>query len=197
MKWISTIFYLLTVGFLASCSTYKLDEEDIQLNPYKGNDVLIFKNHLNEYDTVVITGVDRYINSADPLSFFGDRLETLIVSARFSDPFSNDHRYLDGSFLTISRSKDSVYIEFDLALRNSFFYGPPYKNTMAVQNTRTINLNVQDVVYQNVRQIYSLDTEYKKRDDFINSFYWSKEYGYVKAEMSRGRYWYLVQRIRK
>ncbi len=89
MKLIKAIVYGIVSVLLSSCSTYKLDEKDIKLNPYKVDDVLIFRNNFNEYDTVLITEINSYINPTDPLSFWGDRTEALTVTARHNDPSSN------------------------------------------------------------------------------------------------------------
>lgn len=191
MKGSTPIITIIILSVLTCCTTYKLEDKDVKLNPYQVNDTLIFQNNLNDYDTVIITGVDSYINPTDPLSLFADNTEMLVITARQSDPYGRSK--IEGEFLKISRTKDSVYINYALSLKDATSWS-------ALNSVELRNLNSETVCffgkeYPNVVKIHSSGKE--RQYDLAESIYWSNEYGYVKAEMSRGKYWYLVERIRK
>ena len=119
------IVLVLVMGITSCSRKYRIDEADYSLIPYKGNENLVLKSSEHKYDTIFITGIDRYLAGSDPLAFFPDRYEIHRLNCIISDP--NYDRYLEGKkLIELRASSDETFIWFEIAMKESWFLWANY-----------------------------------------------------------------------
>ncbi|MBA3985244.1 MAG: hypothetical protein H0X63_01380 [Flavobacteriales bacterium] len=172
----------LLFGLFTSCRTDRLSKEDLEWQPYKVGDSLVFGSNKGESKTIVVKSVERHINPTDPLDIFPDRVETLFVIGK-----SNSHIDL----LKISKGR----IWFSIKRLN--------KNTLLHPNTiyNIDEIQKMDRELVSNKKVYKIEaiqySDNLKEFPFDLSYiYWSKEYGYAKFEYEDGYEWTLKSLIR-
>src|SRR5690554_6254177 len=73
---------ILLFGLFTSCRTDRLSKEDLEWQPYKVGDSLVFESNKGESKTIVIKNIESHINPTDPLDVFPEKYETLFVTGK-------------------------------------------------------------------------------------------------------------------
>lgn len=180
---------LLTICF--GCKTYKLDNKDMEWNPYKAGDILVFKDDFGVFDTVYITSINVFTNPSDPLSVHPEHIQSMVVEASYTDPYRSNIR-IEGGYLKLTKRQDGLSVYFDLKMRNALLYDNMF---LAKDLDRLKPMRIDDPRsnYLGVIEIRSSDTQYANRSNFIKSFYWKKGVGYVKIQLANNT-WMLVNK---
>lgn len=188
------VTFSIAIIILSSCS-YHISEDDYDCNPYLTNDTLIFKNNLGKYDTVVIMDINVYTSADDPLAIFPDYNEYLDVRARYHSP-GKYNGHVENPWISIIATKDGTNLYFNLAMKETWYYGKQRFTMQQLDSFPRINITTEEYVYNDVIKIISDNIEYKHRNNSVDAFYWSNEYGYVRVELTNGNYWELIERKR-
>jgi hypothetical protein len=192
------LFAILILMNLFSCrKTYKLSTSEVKFNPYKEGDTLTFVSNTGEKDSIFLIKVLNYYKEPNQSSkLFPDRRQEIIVDVIHSDPSPPDgsHRYLTNPFLHISKiDASATEIYFNFAAKNSWFYANSYTfKDLHLNQTDTINLPAG--TFTDVLTIHSNSQEYKSRDNYIKTIYWSKSTGYVGFDLLNGTVWRLEKK---
>ena len=164
--------------FSLSCSTYKLTESDLEWQPYREGDLLVFKSNLGEIDTIIVRSIETYNNPDDPLAFLPNKIQSLFVNGK-------------QNILELDAGKKESYIHFTLKLGD--------KNLRCPNIIKSIKELAKKKSGQN--EIIEIEaTEYydnlKELNFDLKNIYWSKEYGYIKLEFKNQYNWELQSFIR-
>ncbi|WP_283637177.1 hypothetical protein [Aquaticitalea lipolytica] len=185
---------LFAIAFISCGRDYQLGKEDLNYIPYVGNEILIFKSDLNRMDTIFLQELRRFNGCYDPLSFSSDDCEGYETVTKITDP--NYERYLEGKGLvSIVKSKDrKTYINFDVAMKGSWFYGTEI-NPMDLNQFDSIamkSMEIYSTKYNDVKILKS-DGRYSKRDNYVERIYWSVSEGFLGLDR-RDEKWRLIKK---
>jgi hypothetical protein len=189
--------WLIFVLFFASCGkTYRLSKADLQFNPYKVGDTLIFQANSLLFDTVVVTEIVRQtVALGYPFENSKGKGEGLSVIVRhsISSPASFPGRKIGSIFMIHNYSKGS-YVDYWFtghlkpeAISNPFFVRD--LDTMKRIRHSTKAGDFDDVF------IIKCDTVYQDNFDRLSKVYWSKKFGYTRLEVNETLKWELIKRI--
>lgn len=192
-----TYLWLITFIFFISCGkTYRLSKDDIQFNPYKVGDTLIFEANSSLFDTVIVTEIVRQtIALGEMFEFSKGKGEGLSVIARhsISNPDSFPGRKV-GSIFMIHNYSEGSYVDYWFtghlkpeAISNPFFVRD--LDTMKRINHSTKAGDFDDVF------IIKCDTVYPDNFDRLSKIYWSKKFGYIRLEVNEILQWELIKRL--
>lgn len=193
-----TLVVILTLIVLFSCrSTYRLSQSEQKFNPYKEGDTLTFISSSGDKDSIFIVNVSKFYKKPNlSYKFFDDRRQEIYVSVRHSDPSPPDgkQRYLTNRFLTIGKQDtSSATIQMEFAAKNAWFYG--HNLTLdAIAYYKKETIKVPAGTFSDVVAISSYNQEYKSRDNFIKTIYWSKSFGYIRFDLLNGTTWELINK---
>lgn len=171
----------ITIFIIFSCKTYKLSKNDLEWQPYKIGDTLIFESNQFETDTIVIKTIEIHSAAVGPLDIFPNIIQTLYVSGCEG-----------GSILEMEASNKGVLITFSLnELGNDFTKYPTtvfeIKKLIKMQAEENTNYKIKAEEYYDNMKKYQYDLQY---------FYWSKNYGYLSFEFKNNYLWRLKSFIR-
>jgi hypothetical protein len=169
---------LTIVLMLISCKTYKLSKSDLEWQPYKKGDRLVFESNKGELDTIKIINVETYINADDPLSLLPNRLQTLFVVEK-------------KSFLEMEAGVKGSYIHFTIRLGKNKLRYPGVVLTINEMNRLNKDENGRYVI--DAKEYYD---NMKDRPFDLRHIYWSKEYGYLGLEFKDNYIWTLKSFVR-
>ena len=191
---------LLTITFLLllSCGkTYRLSKTDLQFNPYKVGDTLIFQANSSLFDTVIVTEIVRQtIALGYPFSGNKDKGEGLsvIVDHKVSKPDSFPGRQRGSIFMIHNYDKGS-YVDF-------WFTGHAKREAISnphfVRDLDTIKTSLHSIKAGDFDDVIVIkaDTVYPNIFDRLSKIYWSKQFGYLKLEINEDIQWELIKRLR-
>lgn len=171
MKRLIVLFSVLLMLF--SCRTYKLSQSDLEWQPYKKGDVLIFESNKGEKDTVKIESVEVYTNTDEPLAVFPNKLQSLFVIA-------------EKGVLEMTASESGTSVHFTIRLGKN-----KLKHSSVVQSIKEMNGLNKD---KNGRYVIEAKEYYDNMIDQpfdLRYIYWSKEYGYLGLEFKENYIWTL------
>lgn len=173
------IIVLLAIALsMFSCKTYKLSKSDLEWQPYKVGDKLVFKSNKDEMDTIQIKSVEIHNAENDPLALFPSILQSLYV-------IDNKREILE-----LSSSKPGSNILFSIKLgKNNLKYPSTILSIkeMSILETKNGKYIIEATeFYDNMKDV-SFDLRY---------IYWSKEFGYLGIEYSDNYIWTLKSFIR-
>lgn len=171
------------VLMLFSCRTYKLTKEDLEWQPYKKGDVLVFKSNRGELDTIQIKSVEIHTNPDDPLALFPNKVQSLFVVGK-------------SEILKLHAGKNGHKIEFKIHLGSNDLKSPV---TILYLDEDSL-FYLKEVEYNN-KKSYKITAKESRGNMQDRSFdlryiYWSKEYGYLGFEFKDNYVWALKSFIR-
>ena len=173
------IMILLAIVFmLFSCRTYKLSKSDLEWQPYKKGDRLVFESNKGELDTIQIENIESHINSDDPLAVLPDKLQTLFVVEK-------------RSFLEMEAGEKGSYIHFTIRLGKNNLKYPGVVQRIKEMNELNVDENGRYVI--ETKEYYD---NMKDRSFDLRYIYWSKEYGYLGLEFKDNYIWSLKSFVR-
>ncbi len=166
------------VLMLFSCKTYKISQSDLEWQPYKKGDILIFESNKGEIDTINIKNVEVYTNPNDPLVVFPTKLQTLFVLGE------------NAAVLEFKAGEKSTDIHFILRLgKNNLKYPCTVLDIKEFENMKMkkgkYRIEAKEY-YDNMKDV-PFDLRY---------IYWSKEYGYLGLEFKENYIWTLKSFVR-
>lgn len=192
--------YLVFIFILIlSCSdkTY-LSDDDLNWQPYKPYDELIFESNKGELFKIYIGTTDKNFGANDHLDIFPDYSETIAVTGEYTliDPYESSIgeivRVENISLLYIGSGSNQPSIRFDFSKEKSSFYGKNWFKIKELENREIISkYNFNDVLV-----IEDSLKNYYHRDNHITRIYWSKKYGYIGYDQKNNYSWRLKKFIR-
>lgn len=176
MKRLIVLFSVLLMLF--SCKTYQLSQKDLEWQPYKKGDVLLFESNKGEIDTIDIKNVEVHTNPDDPLSVFPNKLQSLFVIA-------------EKGVLEMKANESGTSVHFTIRLGENKLKYPNVVQSIKEMNGLNKDKNGRYIIeakeyYDNMRD-QSFDLRY---------IYWSKEYGYLGLEFKENYVWTLKSFVR-
>jgi hypothetical protein len=192
-----TFLLTIIIFLLLSCGkTYRLSKTDVQFNPYKVGDTLIFQANSLLFDTVIVTKIVRLtVALGYPFSGNNDKGEGLsvIVDHKVSRPDSFPGRQT-GSIFTIDNYRKGSYIQFWFtghakreAISNSLFARDLDTIKASFHSTKAGDFD--DVI------VIKADTVYPNIFDRLSKIYWSRQFGYIRLEVNEALLWELIKRL--
>jgi len=174
---IRVIFPIALLFF--SCEAYnKLSKSDLEWQPYKEGDKLIFESNRGELDTIQIEEIKIYSNPNDPLAVFPKMRQTLFVIG-------------ERSILEMRAGENGSYIEFTVRLGSNNL---KYPNV--VLNIKEMNEMNQDQNNQYKIEAKEYYDNMKDRVFDLRYIYWSKKWGYMSLKFKDNYEWHLKSFIR-
>lgn len=172
------------IFMLFSCNTYKLTDADLEWQPYKVGDMLVFESSKGELDTIYIRSITINTGAEDPLAIFPDKIQTLFVLG-------------ERELLKMHSGKYGSKIAFKIRLGDNTDLRYPG----TILNLEKLNLDaIKRVTYNNQNCIKIKAEEsrenLKNRPFDLRSIYYSKEYGYLSLEFKGNYIWKLKSFMR-
>ncbi|WP_299444265.1 hypothetical protein, partial [uncultured Aquimarina sp.] len=170
------VILLIFIAGVVSCNrTYKIDESDLELIPYSGNESLVFKSSKNELDTIFLKGFGQFEVDSDPLEFFPDKLEFYRLTCKHSNPNPKYKGYIENSLMQIHRFSDSqTYIEFELSLKGTM--GSCNMSKTDFEKIPITNLNINGKLYNDIKTFTS---DIHTKGKLPEKYYWSISEGLI------------------
>lgn len=168
----------------SSCGVYRLSKSDLEWQPYKVGDVLVFESTKGEVDTVLIEAIKSYMNADDPLALFPDYDQSLFIS-------------LKKNILCLTKNRFGSYMELSFFLKTKD--RKSYPITFVTLSDEYISK--LDTIVFNGYPVFKIEAKTKAYtlshiDWDLQYFYWSKQYGYMAFEFKEGYKWYLKSFVR-
>jgi hypothetical protein len=192
-----SITILILISLISCRKTYKLSASAEKFNPYKEGDTLTFVSNRGEKDSIFVSKVSNYYKEANQSSkLFPDRRQEIIVDVIHSDPSPPDgnHRYLTNPFLHLSKiDTSSTEVYFNFAAKNAWFYSNSYDYDLLTQE-KVDTIAVPAGIFADVLTIHSNKEEYKSRENYVKTIFWSKSTGYIRFDLLNGTVWSLEKK---
>ena len=196
---LKSILFVCIISF-CGCNTkhYKLSSNDLKWNPYKKNDILIFKSNKDEIDTLLITNISKGEAPNDPMSLSPKYYyEWLHVGAEWK---KNHESFL---FMQFAASEDSnCGIDLSMVTDKAKFYSDSNYYSRNAMETFFTQLIINNLIYDDVIKIspsgeqkYEGGDKLFMRENFITTLYWSKSKGCVRFDLKNGYYRELVESL--
>ena len=181
---------LLTVLVIhSSCKrVYTIPKESLKLIPYNSGDKLIFQSNEGTSDTLYVVDVNNFIGPNDPLGVNADEEETYEILVKKDTP----NVFVNKLMSLTSTEKRGVIFEIGLTTKESKFYGESIFSVNELEKKETLTQKINGYLYEDLWLFEATNREYEDRDDFVEKIYWSKSRGLVRYDMSRNRFWVLV-----
>jgi len=182
--------------FLFSCGkSYKITNDDLNWNPYKENDRLIFKSNTGVLDTVFVEKLERSKSKINVYSPFSGTNEQLIVLARHRIPYNlatgQTQIANDQPILALIAEKDGSMINLMLYLQQSIFPDGVY-SIKELEKKPTITKTIGGKIYNDVI-VLKPNKEYPDgASRYTDVLYWSKSKGYLRFDVNETEYWELI-----
>ena len=189
-----TLTLSLLIIQLSSCSrTYEIPDEGLNIIPYQGNEVLVFRSNTDDLDTIFLTGFREFNAHYDPLAFFQDIYEGQDLTCTRTDP--NYNRYLaEKSLMSIAASDNGgISIKFDIAMKRSWFYDLESYSLDQLNSIPNSTLEIGSRTYSDVKVFNASDyaQQFSKRDNYTERFYWSVAEGFLGLDRTSEQ-WRLI-----
>jgi len=190
------LFIIISLFFSSCGKTYKLSKTDLQFNPYKVGDKLIFQSNNSILDTVTVTKIVRQtIGLGYPFDGNKDKGQGLsvLVQHSVSNPDSFPGRK-EGSILMIHNYGKGSYVDYWFTgyVKREAISNPFYVQDLDTEKTFTYSTKAglfDDVI------LLKCDTVYPNNFDRLSRIHWSKKFGYVKIEVNESLQWELIKRL--
>jgi hypothetical protein len=170
----------------------------MEWQPYKVGDRLEFKSNRNESYTIVIEKISRHHSVTDPLDIIPDKTEDLSVFGKYSlinpwvSTIGDSVFHKDTELLHMSSGIERSNLYLKLIIEDSWFYGDSWLDISELEKKSCID----SFGFNDLLVFEDKIGEYKHRDNHIERFYWSKEFGYIRYELKDGYFWELNRFIR-
>lgn len=189
------VYTIIISTMLFSCKTYNLSKSDLEWQPYRQGDVLIFESNRKELDTIKIESIEKFTNPDDPLAVFPKKIQSLFVEGvRFHAPkkdiMGRVYHSSHCNILEMVASKETAYMYFELELGDNKMRYP--KTGISLDELEKLIINNDEIQIKakenadNMKE-YPFDLRY---------IYWSKKFGYLKLEFKDNYIWSLKSFIR-
>lgn len=191
------LFTILIISLmLLSCKSYRLSKNDLEWQPYKEGDVLVFVSNKGEADTIQIKNIDIHTNANDPLAIFPTMLQSLFVSGVYYHEPKKDimGRMYNSSYrdiLEMESNNTGSYITFTLHLGN---------HKLRYPRTLLTIKELGNLKEENCQYIIEAKEHYDNMKDYpfdLRYIYWSKVYGYLGLEFKDNYVWTLKSFMRE
>ncbi len=178
-------FRILVIAMMFfSCSRYELSNEDIQWQPYKIGDILVFESNRGEKDIIKIENIQIQNNADDPLAIFPNMKQTLFVGG-------------NKNVLELNAGKKGNNISFELRLGESYMRYPCfYVYLDEIEKKRESVCPFEEFKNCFSFKVKELCDNMKDRPFDLRYIYWSKEYGYLGLEFKDNYVWTLKSFVR-
>lgn len=182
------IFYSYIASiFLISCGTeeFSLEKKDLNIIPYKGNEVLVFESSEKKLDTIFLTGYEKYYKSAKRLSLFPtDKFETYYIKASIYD--INYEAYTDFHTLAeLVQARDNTNLTFDINIQGISCFA--FFGAGEFENLKRTDLTIKEKTYNDVKVI-KMDEENNDYIKYADRFYWSLKEGFLGFDYKNHQY---------
>lgn len=182
----------MSISVLSCGKDFKLDEKNLNIIPYKGNEILIFESSQKRKDTMFLMGYENYSTPFGPMELFPDEHEVYKIKTKLTDP--NYDRYLDGkSIIELTAGESGTTIWFDIAMKGSWFYGKSIYSKAEFDSVPITRLTIGNIEYDDVK-VFESDGSYEERDNYAERFYWSLSEGFLGLDR-RDENWRLTKKF--
>lgn len=186
----SKITFFFLINILVSCGgkpqqQFNLSKEDYSWQPYKKNDLLVFKSNEGVLDTLRISKIEIRKMPRDPLDLLPNIIESLHVYVSDIEN-GEDDKFLHEILEISSYGKDTTLLSYSLGLKKACFYNDNNGHVESLMSGDSFKLQ------EKVHVMTSRDTTYNFRDNFIDKLYWSKSKGILGYDMRKGDKWRIV-----
>lgn len=190
------IFLMTMVLMLFSCKTYKLSKSDLEWQPYKIGDKLVFESNKGELDTIKVENIEVHTGADDPLAVLPNKIQTLFVSGLYYHKPKKDimGRMFNTTFCNVIEMRansSGSFIEFTIRLGENELKYPSVVQRIKEMNKLNVDENGRYVI--EAKEYYD---NMKDRPFDLRYIYWSKEYGYLGLEFKDNYIWALKSFIR-
>ncbi len=191
---------LLTFSCLTACKRlHQLTDSDYKWMPYTGNETLIFASNNGDTDTIFFLRKDTMTAYPEAQNPFGVTYEIVSIFCRHSDPSSpgKKHRYLENSFFTIRKGKDSKgELSIGLLAKDAAFYR---QSSLPIDSLNNAKPSFLQTMFNNYDDIYVINSEdylgfLSHRSNYVTKVYWSKSQGLIRFDKSDSLYWELKEK---
>jgi hypothetical protein len=188
------LLYIVGLVLLFSCGkTTSLENEDLNWQPYQIGDSLEFTSSKGERFSLVIDTITRNHSVTDPLDIIPNRTENCRVIGVYSlinpwvSTIGDTVTEQSTPLLNLNSGLEQPSIRFYLIIEDSWFYGISWFEIRVLNNKKCSQFST----YNDVLVFEDLTGEYRERENQIERFYWSKEFGYIRYELKEGYFWQL------
>jgi hypothetical protein len=152
----------------------------VNFNPYKEDDVLIFKSNTN-FDTVIVTRVREKHVDRQNLPYFVGRNSLQISGVSLSDYGFSRNRLATSPIVYIypKKSLPANRLYFGLHLNESYNLNSSIHNLDSLMNLPSVSLLVNNKEYNDV-VVIKTDGPGKNRTSDVLKVYWSKSAGIIR-----------------
>jgi hypothetical protein len=180
MKHYVLVFILL---LFSGCIRIPISTEQSAINPYTGNEVLVFKsNKTGLLDTLYLYKVQRLYHDGTPRF---KNYQIMTVQA-FIPHYYGFEKPLNRNGIFYYDGKEEISLSISLNKSVTFFArlnAPDFFNGMAIQSLEVSDKNYNDVVIV------------ESNGSVASQIYWSKSQGYIAVEMASGEKFELVNKF--
>lgn len=195
LKKIGVVFlFFVVIGVMHSCK-YTLESESYAWQPYSEKDELIFHSNFGATQTVRIVSVEMQISDVDPLALLPKKHEVVKVFGECAAVINTQQlRFEKFELLKLSAfSKNRENIWFNWSTLLGKLYGNNVVELSDLVQKETVKLTTP--LGELDTYIFEINDEFfGSRKDFIKKFYWNKDLGYVRYELSTGEVWTLMSK---
>jgi len=189
MKYFKIISILVLCITVNSCKMiYQLKQKELQWQPYKLGDELIFKSSKGMYDTLYVKNIFFSRYRADPLDLFADYNHYLGVNLAKNDKGRT-------SSISLNKYRNGSNMKFDFIIGDDYFLKYPTfsMNIDSLERKQIITDNRfgKNIPYLKLKTEQTPDNLKKFSFEMIY-IYWSKEFGYLELEFIDGYNWKLI-----
>ncbi|MFH0894613.1 MAG: hypothetical protein V2A54_09265 [Bacteroidota bacterium] len=188
---------LVLIMILSSCKrSYYFEESELKWNPYKGNEILIFKSNTGFTDTVRLRG--SYKTMYDVSSFGKVSYEIIKVYCNDYKP-NQDVLSSKDEFLEMkSGYTESASLFFSLSLKHAELQ-PQFH---LIKNLETIKLSKICINNRTYNDVVTIKGNHEDNKNFFEQstnqvVFWSIKEGIVRFILEDGSIWDLVKKYSK
>jgi len=185
------IFIMTSISLFSCGRNFKIAKNNLNIVPYRGNEIMIFESDKHDRDTIFLEGVENYSTPLGDFELFPDKHEIYRVRDKRTNP--NYDRYLEGnSLIELVALEGGTSITFDIAMKRSRYYGKYSFGKSEFDRIPLTELRINDFSYNDVK-VFESDGSYEERDDYAERFYWSVENGFLGIDR-RDEKWRLIKK---
>lgn len=183
------IFTFLLIISVVSCNKeqrqFSLSKQDYSWQPYKLNDLIVFKSDKGALDSIQINSIEKRKMPTDHLDVLPVLIETLHVSVLKID--NGKLKNYPHEILKITAGgKKKPLLGYYFVFQQKWFYGSNGSNKFTVSKS---DFGLKENVYVSL----PTDTTYAYRKNYIDKLYWSKDKGLLGYDMRKGEKWRVVK----
>lgn len=184
------------IFMLFSCNTYKLTDADLEWQPYKVGDMLVFESSKGELDTIKVENIEVLTGADDPLSVLPNKIQTLFVSGLYyhkpkKDIMGRMFSTTSCSVIGMRANSSGSFIEFTIRLGENELKYPGV--VQSIKEMSELNTDESGRYIIEAKEYYD---NMKDRPFDLRYIYWSEKHGYLGLEFKNNYVWTLKSFIR-